>query len=57
MGLLLTLIAGLVVWVVLWATGTKGLDAFLITLTMLVIAAAIQMLTPHMPGRRSDEGL
>ena len=56
MGLFLTLIAGLVVWVVLWATGTKGLDAFLITLIMLVIAAAVQMLTPHIPGRRTDEG-
>jgi hypothetical protein len=57
MGLLLTLIAGLVVWVVLWATGTKGLDAFLIPLTMLVIAVAVHMLAPHIPGRREDEGL
>ena len=39
MGLLLTLIAGLVIWIVLWATGTKSLDAFLIPLLMVVIAA------------------
>jgi hypothetical protein len=57
MGLLLTLIAGLVIWVVLWATGTKSLDAILITLLLVVIAAAMRMLTPHLPGRRSDEGL
>jgi hypothetical protein len=58
MGLLLTLIAGLVIWVVLWATGTKSLDAFMIPLLLVVIAAAFQMLTPHLPGRRSgDEGL
>jgi hypothetical protein len=56
MGLFLTLIAGLVVWVVLWATGTKGLDAFLITLIMLVVAAAFHLLMPHLPGRRGDEG-
>jgi Mn2+/Fe2+ NRAMP family transporter len=58
MGLLLTLIAGLVIWVVLWATGTKSLDAFMIPLLLVVIAAAVQMLAPHMPGRRgADEGL
>jgi len=56
MGLLLTLIAGLVIWVVLWATGTKSLDAILITLLLVVIAAAMRMLTPHLPGRRGDEG-
>jgi hypothetical protein len=57
MGLLLTLIAGLVIWVVLWATGTKSLDAFMIPLLLVVIAAGVQMLTPHLPGRRGDEGL
>jgi hypothetical protein len=57
MGILLTLIAGLVVWVVLWATGTKSLDAILIPLLMLVIAAGVRMLAPHMPGRRGlDDG-
>ena len=32
MGMLLTLIAGLVVWIVLWAIGVKSFDAFMITL-------------------------
>jgi hypothetical protein len=57
MGLLLTLIAGLVVWIVLWAIGVKSLDAIMITLLMLVVAAAVQLLAPHLPGRRGDEGL
>lgn len=58
MGLLLTLIAGLVIWVVLWATGTKSLDAFIIPMLLVVIATAVRMLTPHLPGRRGgDEGL
>ena len=52
MGVLLTLIAGLVVWVVLWAIGAKSFDAFLITLVMLVIAAAVRLLMPYMPGNR-----
>jgi hypothetical protein len=52
MGVLLTLIAGLVVWVVLWAIGAKGFDAMLITLLMLVIAAAARLLVPYLPGNR-----
>ena len=38
MGLLLTTIAGLVIWIVLWALGVKAFDAFMITLVMIVIA-------------------
>ena len=52
MGVLLTLIAGLVVWVVLWAIGAKSFDAFLITLVMLVVAAAMRLLVPYLPGNR-----
>jgi hypothetical protein len=52
MGVLLTLIAGLVVWVVLWAIGAKALDAFLITLVMLVVAAAVHLVLPYLPGNR-----
>ena len=55
MGVLLTLIAGLVVWVVLWALGAKGFDAFMITTLMLVLAGAGYMLAPHAPGRRRDD--
>jgi hypothetical protein len=55
MGVLLTLIAGLVVWVVLWALGAGGFDAFMITTLMLVIAAAAYIVAPHLPGNsRAD---
>jgi hypothetical protein len=52
MGVLLTLITGLVVWVVLWAIGAKSFDAFMITVLMLVIAAAGYLLAQHLPGSR-----
>jgi hypothetical protein len=52
MGLLLTTIAGLVIWVVLWAVGAKAFDAFMITVVMVVIAAAVRLVTPHLPGNR-----
>jgi hypothetical protein len=57
MGVLLTAIAGLVVWVVLWAIGVKSFDAFLITIVMVLIAAMAHMLAPYLPGRRSRSDL
>jgi hypothetical protein len=53
MGILLTLIAGLVVWIVLWAIGTKGVDSFLITVVLVLIAAAAHIVAPYLPGNRS----
>jgi hypothetical protein len=50
MGLLLTLIAGLVIWIVLWATGTKGFDAFLVTILLVLIAAGAHIIAPFLPG-------
>jgi hypothetical protein len=52
MGLLLTLIAGLVVWIVLWATGVKGFDSFMITIVMLLIAAGAHIVAPFLPGNQ-----
>ena len=52
MGLLLTLIAGLVVWIVLWAIGVKSFDAFLITIVMVLVAATVRIFSPYLPGNR-----
>ena len=54
MGVLLTLIAGLVVWIVLWAMGARAFDAMLITAVMLVVAAAVRMIVPYLPGNRRN---
>jgi hypothetical protein len=54
MGAILTLIAGLVVWVVLWAIGAKGFDAFLITVVFLLLAAAGRIVMPFLPGAGRD---
>jgi hypothetical protein len=54
MGVLLTLIAGLTVWIVLWALGANGFDAFMITTLMLVVAGAAHLMAPHLPGRRRE---
>jgi hypothetical protein len=55
MGLLLTLIAGLVIWVVLWALGVKSFDAFMIPVLMVLVAVGVRMLAPFLPGNRADE--
>ena len=55
MGVLLTLIAGLVVWIVLWAIGAKSFDAFLITMLMMIIAAAAHIVWPTLPGNRDPD--
>ncbi len=55
MGVLLTLIAGLVVWIVLWAIGVKSFDAFLITMVMMIVAAAAHIVWPTLPGNRDPE--
>src|SRR3954471_12708118 len=53
MGLLLTTIAGLVIWIVLWAIGVKSFDAFLITFILVLLAATAKLATPYLPSGRS----
>jgi hypothetical protein len=52
MGLVLTVTAGLVVWIVLWSIGEKAFDAFMITAVMAVLGATARMLLPFLPGNR-----
>jgi amino acid permease len=54
MGLLLTTIAGLIVWIVLWAIDVKSFDAFLITLGMVIVAATLRIVAPYLPGNRPE---
>jgi hypothetical protein len=55
MGVYLTLIAGLVVWLVLWAPGLmKSFDAFLIGMALVLIAAMARILVPYLPGADKD---
>ena len=55
MGIVLTTIAGLILWVVLWALGVKAFDAFMITILIVLIAVAVRIVTPYMPGRRKEQ--
>jgi hypothetical protein len=52
MGLLLTVITGLTIWIVTWAIGFKSFDGFLIALALIGLAAAGRILLPFLPGGR-----
>jgi hypothetical protein len=53
MGLILTVTAGLVLWIVLWSLSEKGFDAFLLTGAIVLLGAALRILAGYLPGRRS----
>jgi hypothetical protein len=52
-GLILTVTAGLVVWIVLWALGSKGFDAFMLAAAIILVGASLKILSGYLPGRRS----
>ncbi len=53
MGLVLTVTSGLIVWIVLWALGVKGIDAFLLAATIILVGATLKILSGYLPSRRS----
>jgi hypothetical protein len=53
MGLVLTVTAGLVLWVVVWALGMAGLDGFIFATVIIVAGATARILAGYLPGRRS----
>jgi hypothetical protein len=56
MGLVLTVTAGLVIWIVLWALGAKGFDSFMLAALATVIGTSLKILSSYLPGRRGDSG-
>jgi hypothetical protein len=52
MGLVLTLTGGLIVWIVLWALGAKGWDAFMLATLIVVVGATLKIVAGYLPGRR-----
>jgi hypothetical protein len=54
MGFVLTVAAGLCVWIVLWALDAKGFDAFMVTTLVILLGATVRVLAPYLPGRRDQ---
>jgi mannose/fructose/N-acetylgalactosamine-specific phosphotransferase system component IID len=53
MGLVATVAASLVLWVVMWALGVKAFDGFWIVIGILVVAIVGRVLARHVPGREA----
>jgi hypothetical protein len=52
MGLIAAITAGLVVWIVLWALGAKGFDAFMLAALIMLVGACVRIVAGYLPGRR-----
>ena len=46
--------AALVVWIVLWALGSKSFDAFMLTILIVLIGATIHILKQYKPQRSNS---
>jgi hypothetical protein len=46
LSVLVALTVGLVFWIAAWAFGVKAFDAFLVTMFLVVSAAAVRMVSP-----------
>jgi hypothetical protein len=54
MGLVVATTVGLVIWIVMWALGIKAVDAFMITLLLVILGATMRIIAPYLPGNRDD---
>jgi hypothetical protein len=50
MAMTLWLTLGLSVWIVVWAIGANPFDAFMLTILIVVIGAALHIVRPYLPG-------
>jgi hypothetical protein len=54
--LFVTFVLSMVMWIVLWATGAKALDAMMLVILIMVSAAIVHIVLPMLPGnRRRDD--
>jgi len=53
MGFVMTITGGLVLWIVFWATGTSGFDAFPLAAAVILVGATVKVVAGYLPGRRS----
>lgn len=54
MGVLIAAVVGIIFWIVAWSLGAKSFDAFLLTITIVVLASAGRLIRQH--RERTAEG-
>ncbi len=55
MGVFIGLVVGLSLWIVLWAVGGKSFDAFMLTMLIVLGAAAARIIAPYLPGNKPGD--
>ena len=53
--LVLSAAASLVLWVLLWGLGAKAMDALMLSLLIMVLAATAHAVLPFLPGNRGRD--
>jgi hypothetical protein len=56
MGLSLVTALALCLWIVLWAIGVGGFDAFMLTTVIVLVAGALKSLAHFLPGVDRSKG-
>jgi hypothetical protein len=54
MGVLLTIIFSLALWVIAWGVGIKAFDALMVVMLLVLMACAARIMSPYLPGNRQD---
>jgi hypothetical protein len=52
--IVLSAAASLVLWVLLWGLGAKAMDAMMLSLLIMVLAATAAAVLPFLPGNRGE---
>lgn len=55
MGIVISVAAGLILWVVLWGLGAKGFDAGMLFLLVVFFAATVRGVLKILPGNQDPE--
>jgi hypothetical protein len=55
MGLVLTTTFGMILWIVLWALGSKGVDAFLVAAFVILLGATARIANRYLAGGNRRE--
>ena len=51
MGLVAAITGALAVWITLWALGSKGFDAFMVFIVLVVVSVTLRLVLGRLPGR------
>lgn len=49
---IMSLTAGLVLWIVLWSLGVKAIDGGLLLMILVLVAVGVRMVMNFLPGQR-----